>query len=551
MSKFFRVTLFLFVYSAAVTTYGQSCFDLNPSGVRFFGTASSTGTCSPVTQTIRYQFEFSTPTPATGTIQLLFSWGDGTPNTFFTVPNNVLGYDYAVPHDFPTNSDCEYLVQASLFVNGAVCTATNQQTLVSSFRTEAFNQGLVRLINPATGTNLFNVCEGTNLSAVFNDLTIFNCNESYIPTLKGSLITNPNSGRRWQQIVYNTQTTAGTRIPNVRVDGIQVTDATGAPMPGFGAPNFYQDPRGVFLMTPPVTATTPAKRNTLTITAPGGFGAGFPVAGNIFEVTIRYWNVCNPYDNPAIPGPPADPVNGATPPIQAVALVRIVGAPAAPTVNNPSVCESAAASSYNITASGSGQFTWYKDAALTQILQGPNTDNTFNPVTEGPTGDRINPAVTGSQTFNRYVTVRGGADNCTSPPATITIRIDDTNTPGTIAHPLGATPITICNADDPVSFTSTAAGTGGGPGGTISYQWQNATATGGPYTDITGATSDTFDPTTAQVNAGRFFRRRLRSGNCADVFSNVIEFRLNTPVTPGTISGTQTICASPGNPAIL
>ncbi|GIV36253.1 MAG: hypothetical protein KatS3mg032_0632 [Cyclobacteriaceae bacterium] len=78
----------------------------------------------------------------------------------------------------------------------------------------------------------------------------------------------------------------------------------------------YQDPRGVFLMTSPVVIGDTRRRPTLNITAPGGFGPGFPVVGQEFEITLRYWNFCNPYDNPAVPGPPADPINGDFPPVE-------------------------------------------------------------------------------------------------------------------------------------------------------------------------------------------------------------------------------------------
>ncbi len=61
-------------------------------------------------------------------------------------------------------------------------------------------------------------------------------------------------------------------------------------------------------MTPPVVINDPRRRRpTLAITAPGGFGAGFPQVGDEFEVTIRYWNFCNPYTDP-IPGPLTDPI---------------------------------------------------------------------------------------------------------------------------------------------------------------------------------------------------------------------------------------------------
>ncbi|HRG11053.1 MAG TPA: hypothetical protein PLJ08_20945, partial [Cyclobacteriaceae bacterium] len=194
-------------------------------------------------------------------------------------------------------------------------------------------------------------------------------------------------------------------------------------------------------------------------------------------------NFCNPYANDFDLTPVnGDLINGDNPPVERTALIRIIDAPNPPATTNLTLCETASDASFNLTATGVGAgaltYTWYRDAALTQVLQGPNADNTFNPVTEGP-APRITKAVTGSQTFTRYVTVTQGSNNCTSDASAITIRIDDTNTPGSIAHPLGGTPRTICSGTDPAPFTSPGNGTGGGPGGTITYQWQQSPTGGG------------------------------------------------------------------------
>jgi gliding motility-associated-like protein len=429
-----------------------------------------------------------------------------------------------------------------------LCATTVFKVLVNSYRTEAFNQGLVQLRNPVSRTNIFEVCEGQDISTLFDDFTNFNCNSTYIPTLKGTLISRPNEAIRWQQIVYNTKTTAGSRIPNVSVNAVPVTDAGGADII-----NNYQDTRGVLTLTPLVVNNDPRRRSTLGITAPGGFGAGFPVAGDIFEVTIRYWNRCNPYDDPAIGGTPVDIINGDHPPIEAIALIRIIAAPNPPAVNNPILCETAANGGFEITANGVGTgtltYTWYKEATLTTVLQAASTDNTFNPVTEGPVGDQILKAVTVSQTFTRYVTVTQGSNGCTSPPQTITIRIDDTNTPGTIAHPLVGSPITVCSGTDPAAFTSTLGATGGGPGGTFTYQWQQSTtsATAG-FADISLETGATYDP--PMLTQTTHFRRVVKSGVCADVSTAAITFIVN-PLPTGVVSGGGNECSGTPAPEII
>ncbi|MCO5272397.1 MAG: hypothetical protein M9954_12125, partial [Cyclobacteriaceae bacterium] len=474
-----------------------------------------------------------------------FNWGDGTSETVVTLASGSTTYNVTRVHAFPSNSDCEYQVRIYMRVNGSFCANTQQTQIVSTWRTDAFNGGNVSLVSPVTNTAIHEVCEGQNISVVFNDVTNYNCNSVYPANYPPSdPIQTPNEQIRWQQIVYNTPI-AGSKIPNISVNGVPVTGAGGADIIAN-----YQDSRGVFLMTAPVVINDPRRRPTLLITAPGGFGPGFPVVGDEFEITLRYWNFCNPYDDPAVPGPPVDLINGDFPPVEQTALIRIIDSPTAPVVN-PSgpFCENDGNGSFNFSATGSGTWTWYKDAALSIVLQGPNNDNTFNPVTQGPGAHRINKSVGASTVFHRYVTTTQG-NGCESAPTDIVIRIDDTNTPGSISHPLGASPISVCSGDNPVAFNSVSPGSGGGPGGTIAYLWESSTTSGvagfGPAAGVN--TNPTYDP--PALVAQTWFRRRVRSGNCNDVYSNVIEFRVDTPVTGGAIGNAQTICTG-GNPGVI
>ena len=472
-------------------------------------------------------------------------------NIGFTGSNPAIILTSRPSHNYPAPNptDCSFNFTLTPFVNGvAACPSISTTTLFATYDTDNANSGVLGMPPSVPGSNL--VCKGDNANMLFSDATLLNCRAAIEPIV-------PNESARHIRIVYGSRNYdspsipgAVNNIPDVRVGGVPVTnnDANGTLIVptgyfpvgagGIGVPDF----NGVIQLATPVTAATAtAFMQNITTTDPM-----LQLVDQRFYVRLEYWDICNPYNA-------GDPTNPA--PVTIENFVQIIDSPNPPTTNNPILCESAANGSFNITATGVGggtlTYTWYLEPALTTVLQATSTDNTFNPVTEGPVGNRINKDVAVSTIFNRYVTVTQGSNNCTSQPQTITIRIDALNTPGTIAHPLGATPITICSADDPVAFTSTVAGTGGGPGGTFTYQWQHATASGGPYVDLAGATSATYDPTPADIASRRFFRRRVRSGQCADVFSNIIEFRVDTPVTGGTIAANQTICAVPGDPANL
>jgi chitodextrinase len=94
--------------------------------------------------------------------------------------------------------------------------------------------------------------------------------------------------------------------------------------------------------------------------------------GQYFEVTLRNWNYCNPYDDPNIPGPPADPADGDHPPVVTKAKILIVAYPDATINPIDTLCIAAAA--VNLTAHDAGG-TWRG---------------------KGVTGSKFNPAVSGA-----------------------------------------------------------------------------------------------------------------------------------------------------------
>jgi hypothetical protein len=106
----------------------------------------------------------------------------------------------------------------------------------------------------------------------------------------------------------------------------------------------------------------------------------------------------------------------------------------------------------------------------------------------------------------------------------------------------------ICSGGDPIAFTNSTSGTGGG---TITYQWQSGTGTcaTATFSNIAGATSATFD-VPAGLSATTSYRRTAIStlnGVPCSINSNCITVTVIN-VTPGTIAANQTICSG-GDPA--
>ena len=153
----------------------------------------------------------------------------------------------------------------------------------------------------------------------------------------------------------------------------------------------------------------------------------------------------------------------------------------------------------------------------------------------GATAATYDPTAITATTHYRRGARRDGSCAFAYSAAVVKTVITNVTSPGTIT---GAE--TQCAGFDPALITSTAAS--GGAGGTITYQWQTS-PDGATWTDVTGATAATYDPTA--ITATTHYRRGARrDGSCAFAYSAAVVKTVITNVTsPGTITGTETECA--------
>ncbi|WP_081604620.1 PKD domain-containing protein [Nafulsella turpanensis] len=262
-----------------------------------------TQSCAPVNATLSADYTFQNPVDASK-VQFRFFLNDDV-----TAPVTVNGiqdatnpnkFSASVNHLYVQGSDCDYTPEIYIVYDGVLCTGTGQSQAFHVWNTDETNPGPV-VMDPEVAE----FCPTTPISNfIFHDNTTFNCNKEITNT-------NPNRQNRWVQFIYNTDHTNGKLVQNVTVNGVQLTDAAG---------NFITELTGNVELVP-YPADGPVSY-TLGINAP----AGSPV-GNYFEVTMRNWNICNPYDDPNIAGPPADPSMGDNPPIETTARILIVAPP--------------------------------------------------------------------------------------------------------------------------------------------------------------------------------------------------------------------------------
>ena len=97
---------------------------------------------------------------------------------------------------------------------------------------------------------------------------------------------------------------------------------------------------------------------------------------------------------------------------------------------------------------------------------------------------------------------------------------------------------TICYNSTPVGLTNTTGASGSGT--TYNYQWQMST-NGTSFSDISGATTSTYQP--SALTATTWYRRGVTTNlGCGPKYSNAVKVTVYDQIVAGTITGAQTIC---------
>ncbi|HSN50274.1 MAG TPA: hypothetical protein VLR52_03505, partial [Bacteroidales bacterium] len=245
--------------------------------------------CSPVT--VSWNVSYTGVTNAGTPVSIRYDWNNGVVVTVPAIQTGPGVFTATATNVYTSAGNvCNYHPQATLVVNGVVCTSSTQEQIVTVWDDDNHNGGHMH-INPL----VYPVCFGNSANVRFQDLTQFNC----VPPQERD---NPNVNTRWIQWIYGTDITM-----------------TGTPVTVDGR-----------------TRTFPYADNVITLTGPvTGSGVWSDVIhvdndkliGQYFQVTLRNWNYCNPYDDPKIAGPPRDRQNGDNPPVVTTAIILIVPYP--------------------------------------------------------------------------------------------------------------------------------------------------------------------------------------------------------------------------------
>lgn len=448
--------------------------------------------CAPVNLTMDVRYKFILPVDPDN-VQILYVWNDGTGATTL-VPAISQGdtvFTATAAHVYPPADECSYTAEAYVVYDGVQCVSSSRQEQTFSAWARDNQNGAEIITDPVVAQ----FCEGEDIIDVrFRDNSTFNCNINIEPD-------KPNRITRWVQFIYGTTSIGGDRIPNITIrdplgNVFQMTDAAGNSLPPVAGP----------IVAIPIPADGPTEISW-PISAPAG-----GLAGDIFEITLRNWNICNPYDrNPFDAIPPANLVDGDYPPITTTALIEIITTP--PRITNPSL-EFCAGSPINLTLSTSGgRVRWYTDSLLTDLI---HTGSSFD-----PTGSPTFIDNTRGGTYSFWVTESLGA--CTSAPSKVSFTIFDTPAP---------TP----NAGDDAVIC----------GNTYTLEGNTIVIGNGQWTTSSSATID--DPADPQsvvrnlVPGPNLFRWTVTNGPCVSVDEVIITRDLQP--SPAVAGLNQSFCST-------
>lgn len=193
-----------------------------------------------------------------------------------------------------------------------------------------------------------------------------------------------------------------------------------------------------------------------------------------------------------------------------------------------------------------GSFTSATDASgATSViyLWQKSTDGTNWTDITGATGNSYTEtnSLTVNTSYRRKAILTSDLINCTVFSNSVGITINQINAAGSI----NGNQI-ICASGDATTLTSGT--TTVNAVGDITYQWQYSTNNGNTWTNVTGATADSYDPPAGSVTTKTIFRRGtaviVNGSTCDNTFTNNITIDITSLSSAGTISSNQSICVN-------
>lgn len=429
---------------------------------------------------------------------------------------------------------CSYTSEWRIFIEGeGSCTPGNLNQFVSYTSHNVDDKGNGHLTLSPDVPNAHKVCLNEEAHVRFNDESTLNC-------ITGT--ETPNNEGRWVRVIYGDPSKAAKdRIPNVYINGIQVTDDQGELIDPKGAGNLRltnagivytgsaADIFGVRYHPAPVTEAVASFFPITTVSTPQGLANRQP--GDRFAVRMQYWNVCNPYDGIG---------NMAKNERSSGQDIVITDIPATPVAQPNDICLNSEQGSFSIEKpENSLNINWYDadPASGGRKITNPLGVNSAKLPAPGLI-DKTTPGI-----YSVWVTQISDASSCESNAVETTLTVKDPLTqPGEISGPAA-----LCNGASNVNFTVPDIEGSTVYGGEWEYYWTHSGGTGVSFDNNTGQS------VSVDFNLGAF------SGNSTTRIIEVIKRYKNSvetctgerttykvtlykPSLGGKISSAKTIC---------
>lgn len=526
--------------------HAQATFTCNDITSKYQDFNPATKRCGP--RNLQWTVGFRFPFEDVGNLnnyRIRFYWDyDNNPGLFTEVVpvwNDVeLGYEASQSYTYPDNGMiCTYFPKAVIRIDGSDCSNAN-----------GYHDGSIQvwddLGNPSLGTiqagpfqpsvppDEWEICEGDQTPVIFDDESDFNCTSAEPEP------ANRNDRARWVQWIYGTDMGANL-AGDITINGITYTDPE---LPLYGDIEYL-----------PAAVTLP-NSTALDIVMPVN-----SMVGETFEVTLRSWNVCNPYDDNVFDGSGLNPAGGTiavgpdplgtwvgasfpdavSAAITTTKTIVVIDSPDPPNDQNITYCVGDAINDIILTNYVPGaRVSWYDgpDPGTANLLAGPVVSNIMAPNTLDaaiPAGTAT-PASSGEYHFWATQELASG---CVSNPAEIVLTIrNELSISQSINGPPNSCPsvsgLEYFLSGDPSPPTMTY-------GGLTRYEW----SVPGGWTINSGQGTSRISVTSNSVaSSGQVSVMLVYDDNSPSCSSTPVVYDVNVyqPPQAASITGNTTIC---------
>jgi hypothetical protein len=420
------------------------------------------------------------------------------------------------------------------------CVPTNPNQIITYTSHNVDDKGNGKLkFNPIV-PNTDEVCLNDEADVQFKDESLLNNVDSP---------TQPNNEGRWVRVIYGDPSrAAGDRIPNVYINGIQITDDKGAFINPNGAGNLTLTSEGIIFtgsgadifgvkyFPAPVTGPVVSFLPVTTESTAAGFANRHP--GDKFIVRMEYWNICNSYDGIGNVSKNERSIEND---------ITIIDIPEPPVADPVEICYDEEVGNFSVQGiEKSTEIRWYDD----NPAEGGNIIN--NPLGKNSSLLSAKGIVDSSKVgiYSVWATQISGAYNSCEGEAVetfITVR-NPLSQPGEIEGPQE-----VCNNEANVIFELTEAEGSSPYGGNWEYLWSHSGGNGVSFDNKTGqrVSVDFNISSFSEVSTTRTIKvvkKYKNDPSCAGE-SRTFEVTIYNSSLGGVISSDNEICAgeSTGN----